>query len=78
MLIRTVRACVGEVLGTEIRDDQPLMAAGVDSLGATELERALSKHFEVELPATLLFDHPSIDGIVCLVSAFSKVPCQTA
>lgn len=39
------------------------MAAGVDSLGATELQRALSREFSAVLSATLLFDHPSIAGI---------------
>jgi len=43
------------------------MASDLDSLGATELERALSKKLDVELPATLLFDYPSIDAAVCFI-----------
>ena len=56
-----------EVLATEVLPDAPLMAAGVDSLGATELQRALSEQLGTELEPTLLFDHPSVDGIVSFV-----------
>jgi len=45
------------------------MAAGIDSLGATELQRALSEQLGTELEATLLFDHPSAGGIVSLLTA---------
>jgi len=48
------------VLGTEVAVDSPLMAAGIDSLGATELQKALGEELSAEIPATLLFDHPSI------------------
>ena len=63
----TVSNCVVEVLGTAIPSDTPLMAAGIDSLGATELQRALSEQLATELEATLLFDHPSVEGIVSFV-----------
>jgi len=33
----TVATCVAEVLGTRVAGDAALMAAGIDSLGATEL-----------------------------------------
>ena len=39
---------------------QPFMEASLDSLAAVELRNALSESFNVELPATLAFDHPSI------------------
>jgi acyl carrier protein len=66
--------CVAEVLGTQVAGDAALMAAGIDSLGATELQRALSDEFSAELPATLLFDHPSIMGIASLVIQAFHVP----
>ena len=67
-----VIARVFEVLGTLASRDAPLMAAGVDSLGATEFQKALSADLSVELPATLLFDHPSVSAIVEFVASASE------
>ena len=39
---------------------QPLMEAGIDSMGATELRDSLSTSTGLDLPATLIFDHPSV------------------
>ena len=38
---------------------QPLMEAGLDSLGATELQAALGMAFSLELPATTTIDYPT-------------------
>ena len=49
--------------GTSIQVDVPLMSAGFDSISAADLSTSLSTHLEVELPSTLLFDHPSLRAI---------------
>ena len=41
------------------------METGLDSLSATEFVQSVGAVLKVDLPATLLFDHPSI-GSVCL------------
>ena len=46
-----------------ISSDAPLMDAGVDSLSATELVGQLGLQFSTDLPATTLFDHPTIGAI---------------
>ncbi|MDA9173014.1 acyl carrier protein [bacterium] len=61
-----------EVVGSKISFDTPLMEAGIDSLGATELQNQLNAVFDADLPATLLFDHPSISGITDLVVELRK------
>ena len=48
------------LLGTSLPEDVPLMTAGLDSLGATELASALSSQLSIEIEPTALFDHPTI------------------
>ena len=52
---------VTRLLGSDsIGHDEPLMAAGLDSLGATELVQSLETAFGTSLPATLVFDYPTV------------------
>ncbi|CAH0367049.1 unnamed protein product [Pelagomonas calceolata] len=57
-----------EVTGTTISADAPLMSAGLDSIGATELSNKISAHLNTELSPTLLFDHPSLRSIADALS----------
>lgn len=49
------------IVGTAVDMKEPLMEAGLDSLGALELRRELSTALGVELMPTLVFDYPLID-----------------
>ena len=62
-LVQQLASLASEVFGTAISADAPLMSAGLDSIGATELSTRLSSRLETELPQTLLFDHPSLRSI---------------
>ena len=42
---------------------RPLREMGLDSLMAVELRNGLARDIETRLPATLLFDHPTLDGL---------------
>ena len=55
----TRRQVAASVLGVAPALEQPLMEAGLDSLGAVELRNGLATLFAVELPATVTFDHPT-------------------
>ena len=43
--------------------DAPLMAAGLDSLGANELQQGINQALDLDLPATLAFDYPTTQAI---------------
>jgi Phosphopantetheine attachment site/Beta-ketoacyl synthase, N-terminal domain len=48
------------------------MEAGLDSLGAVEVRNSFSSHFGIDLPATLIFDHPSISALASNVASFLR------
>jgi acyl carrier protein len=60
---------VAAVLGGAVGPDDPLMAAGLDSLGATELQQGLADSLGLELPSTLVFDYPTVSSLAAFLSA---------
>lgn len=48
---------------------QPLMEAGLDSLGQVQLRDSLASRFQLDLPATLAFDHPTIAALAAFLQA---------
>eukprot|EP00854_Cymbomonas_tetramitiformis_P021040 gene21040-25248_t len=53
-------AMVSDVLGSGIGVNEPLMDAGLDSLGAVEFRKTIENDIGVDLPATVAFDYPSV------------------
>lgn len=61
---------VQSISGAPVAPDQPLMEAGVDSLGAVELRNAVGARFGTDdLPATLVFDYPTIAALAQYLAA---------
>ena len=59
-----VADAVADVLGLQsgaVARDAPLMDLGLDSAGALRLRAALARRFQTELPASLVFDHPTVN-----------------
>lgn len=74
MVLRTeIRRLGAQVLditdAEQIEVGQPLHDLGLDSLMAVELRNLIGAAIERELPATLLFEHPSVDALVSHVEA---------
>ena len=46
---------------------EPVVQAGLDSLGAVELRNAIASTFGVSLPATAAFDHPTLSHMAAYV-----------
>jgi acyl transferase domain-containing protein/acyl carrier protein len=55
-----VARILGQVYAGAIDPNRPLMELGLDSLMAVELRNALARNVPVDLPATLLFDQPTV------------------
>lgn len=64
------------IIGGETGEEMPLMAAGLDSLGAVELRNSLEQLIGIDLPSTLIFDYPTIGAIAAFIS--NKVTPQTS
>ena len=76
-LLSELQQIASEVIDKDVSVDAPLMDAGLDSIGATELSNKISAHLNTELSPTLLFDHPSLRSIADALSADSgSVPAQ--
>ena len=59
----SISELVQRMLGAAVEPDVPLMEAGLDSLGAVELRASLGAKFGIELPATVVFDYPSVAAL---------------
>ncbi|MEL6903556.1 MAG: acyl carrier protein, partial [Cyanobacteria bacterium J06606_4] len=67
-LIRHIQSEIADVLGYSSADeivlDQPLADLGVDSLMAVELANQLEHTLGPTIPASFLFEHPTLEGLV--------------
>ncbi|MFT4975455.1 MAG: acyl transferase domain-containing protein, partial [Myxococcota bacterium] len=64
---RAVRETLDLPADTELSVDRPLQDLGLDSLMAVDLRNALSDTVGARLPATLLFDYPSVSELLAFL-----------
>ena len=67
-ILGQVQEAVASVLGASVGLEDPLMAAGLDSLGSVELKNALEKRAGIELPSTLVFDYPTVSALAAYLT----------
>jgi len=75
-LLQQIVTAVETVIGHAIGHDEPLMAAGLDSLGTVELRNTLESKLGLQLPATLVFDYPTVNALADLL--YPKLAVATA
>jgi acyl carrier protein len=63
-----VVAAVSSAVGRAVGPEEPLVAAGLDSLGAVEVRQRVGAAAGLELPATLVFDYPTAQAIAQFVA----------
>lgn len=51
------------LLGQAVGVDEPLMEAGLDSIGAVELRNSVATKYGIDLPATITFDQPTVRAL---------------
>ncbi|MEV6279150.1 SDR family NAD(P)-dependent oxidoreductase [Nocardia sp. NPDC051832] len=72
-VLAVVREQAAAVLGYEsaasIRDDLPFTDLGFDSLSGVELQKLLTRATGVELPRSLIFDHPTATSVATVLKA---------
>jgi len=59
-----VQEAIIGILGASVAANEPLMAAGLDSLGTMELRNTLEASLGTQLPGTMVFDYPTVDSMV--------------
>ena len=68
-LERSVVAVIERALQTNtVGATDNFFALGGDSIQATQVLAALSREFQVELPAVTLFLHPTAEGVACEIT----------
>jgi thioesterase domain-containing protein/3-oxoacyl-(acyl-carrier-protein) synthase/aryl carrier-like protein len=62
-VVDIIHRAVSELLGSSIARDAPLMESGLDSVTSVELKNIMARSFNLELPTTVIFDHPTVDEL---------------
>lgn len=69
LVLGQVQAALQSIIGEGIGLEEPLMSAGLDSLGSVEFANVLSRRFGMQMPATLVFDYPTVNAVAAYLHA---------
>ena len=63
-----VTSAIMQILGSGVGAQEPLIEAGLDSIGAVELSNSLAQRLRVAVPSTLVFDYPTSAAITAFLA----------
>lgn len=74
VVTKMVKETLDQSLGTDeaVDLDTPLMEAGMDSLSMVAFRNALQKESGIPMPASIMFDYPTMNGLIGHVVETSK------
>jgi acyl carrier protein len=73
-----IKNALVDFLGSDdLYADTSLIDAGVDSLIAIDIRKRLADTLNVPIPATLVFDYPSLGDITAYLSSMTPAPAQS-
>ena len=73
---QTILDLASSLVGCVVDPEEPLMAAGLDSLASVELRNNLQEAFGLPLPATLAVDYPSVAAMASYIHPQLALPQQ--
>lgn len=67
LVLGQVHAALQGIVGESVGLEEPLMSAGLDSLGSVEFANVLSRRFGMQMPGTLVFDYPTVNAVAAFL-----------
>lgn len=74
-----IRACITQALklrDEQLRDDQPIISYGLDSINAARLIEQFNERMALKLPLSTLFECRTVDDLVARIDAQAPLPAQ--
>lgn len=68
-IVQRVSSTLQKLLGAGVDVHQPFTEAGLDSMGAVELRTQLGSEFDMDLPATMAFDYPTVTALAQYIAS---------
>jgi len=70
-----IERAVNDALGFKVHENEPLINSGLDSLTSQELITRISEELGINLPVTVIYDHPSVNSLVSRCSEGKRRDC---